>query len=434
MQYFQIFDTDMYELSMTTSGIFNGDAEDIVSFECYFRHPKPIFGSSPYYFSGREKIIQLMENVKKELQDPKIGETFLELIKHKIPVDKMSEFETKIADFFKNCNKSFEYSVYPEGEVLDPYVPAVQVRGPKFIGMLLETHVMATVNGPTGLETQKRIGHFKNIDLLETLVLSEDPINENSLSEYFEQMSVQARCYREASIDKTLLDASFRRSPSVQVAMEATNIAMDNGYDGSANCGAAMRGMTPIEKINGTQAHLNIMSQAYLGENHEIESFRKWDNVWQHSTMLVDTYDTEKSVKMLIENNIKPMMVRIDSSPLDKLSFQVRKIFDDAGGNDVGIFISGDLTPSIISRYIAAGVPFDALMSGTKMVGVGIGEYVNSGFVYKVVEVEKNGAKYYPEKKANGKGSISGLKKVWRENGKVAVDNRPKDGEWGIFL
>jgi nicotinate phosphoribosyltransferase len=149
--------------------------------------------------------------------------------------------------------------------------------------------------------------------------------------------------------------------------------------------------------------------------------------MFPNSTILVDTYDTISAVKSLIRENIKPDTVRIDSGKLDILCFEVRKILDDAGWNDVKIFISGDLTSEILIDYEARGVPFDKCMAGTKFVNVGLAKFTNAGYVYKIVEytiesdIEIDRITIYPQKKAEGKSNYPGLKHVTYEDGKIFV-------------
>ena len=97
--------------------------------------------------------------------------------------------------------------------------------------------------------------------------------------------------------------------------------------------------------IGGTMAHSFIMSF-----ESELEAFKAWFSIFPGSTILVDTYDTINAIKMIIENNLKPDFVRIDSGDFFTICQEVRDILDDAGWYDVGIYISGDLTPEILTK------------------------------------------------------------------------------------
>ena len=83
--------------------------------------------------------------------------------------------------------------------------------------------------------------------------------------------------------------------------------------------------------------------------------------------------------------------------------------------SNCGIFLSGDMTPERLIEMNENKIPVDKTMAGTMYVNAGEAIRANSGFVYKVVEVNKFDKKFYPEKKAKGKKSLSGLKKVTPE-------------------
>jgi nicotinate phosphoribosyltransferase len=154
----------------------------------------------------------------------------------------------------------------------------------------------------------------------------------------------------------------------------------------------------------------------------ELESFRAWDEVFPGSTILIDTYDVTRAAEMLVKYNIKPNDVRIDSDPLDEYAIEVRAIFDSAGWNDVGIFISGDLTPEVLRDYEDRGVPFTKCMAGSKYLNNGWGNDCNCGFVYKIVEyINENGNRVLPVKLSTGKRSYPGLKRFDNVAGEIQV-------------
>ena len=159
------------------------------------------------------------------------------------------------------------------------------------------------------------------------------------------------------------------------------------------------------EFVGGTMAHSFIMSQV-----SELEAYKLWASIYPNSTILIDTYDIKKALDMLVDNDIKPAVVRIDSEPLDQWAIYTRAFLDAKGWDDVKIFISGDLTPERLREYEAAGVPFDMCMAGTAYANIGDVADINAGFVYKLVQFERDGKTFYPEKKSEGKGSLGGLK------------------------
>lgn len=431
MKSFKLFNTDYYQLSMVLAYILNDKANEQTAFEAFYRRSKNNLSNGfAYIFSGEVEVRELMQTYQDEVQDPEFLETFLGLIMKMVPENRRSDVETEIRERWDNLEKTFEYDVYPEGTVLHPYVPAFQYYGPKWIGQLMETPICNTINGKTGLKT---IGHYgtvsdKDFKALKCLVYEtqDDFIVWNGfLSEIYHR----AIEFSEANEDgKILLEAGLRRAPSILAANVASDIALDNGWHGTSNVAAHFTSFdVPLDKIGGTMAHAFVMSFS-----SELEAYKAWDKVFPNSTILIDTYDVIGAIKMLIEHDIKPSDVRIDSEPLDDYAIEVRQIMDDAGWNDVGIFISGDLTPQRIRNFNQRNIPYDKWMAGTKYVNVNLGSMVNAGFVYKVVQFEENGQSHYPEKASTGKSNYSGLKRVYVLNGDVVVDCRPDNGQWGL--
>ncbi|MDK1491217.1 hypothetical protein QN219_14260 [Sinorhizobium sp. 7-81] len=81
--------------------------------------------------------------------------------------------------------------------------------------------------------------------------------------------------------------------------------------------------------------------------------------------MLVDTYDTTVSVRVLFDFGRKMksaftvQATRPDSGDLLKLSRQSRRILDEDGPRHVKIFASGGPDEWIIDRLVRAGAPCD---------------------------------------------------------------------------
>jgi len=443
IKYFQLLDTDFYQMSMTLAYILNDDADDIVGFEGFYRHPKIAVSKGSYIFSGEDSIKKIIAKIQGELIDPNLSDAFMSILRHKIPPDKFDSFYQKVSTFFSKANTSFEVSIYPEGETLPPYVPFFQYKGPKWIGQLLETIILCAVNGKTGFRTQAiNKTNFKYIQKLERLVLGDDPDRDPLLCEYVDKIHARAEEYKAAARDTIILDASFRRAPSVGAAMFATKAAIGAGWDGTSNVGAAMRGIVDVSKTGGTHAHSFIMSNAMSPGDHEINAFFKWDRVFPGTTLLIDTYDVESAINKLLlavnrrnfcgVNITKPSDIRIDSEPLEDYAISVRSMLDNNMWGDVGIFLSGDLTPERLDSFFKAGVPFNKTMAGTKFINCFLGDMVNCGFVYKIVEIENGGKKVYPEKKSSGKSNYSGLKSVVVKDGTMTVDTRPD--KWGIHV
>ncbi len=422
MKFINSLATDFYQVTMMFVCLVSGKANERTGFEAFVRHVKPEINPNKdvYVFKGEKEVISFMKKVKEEIQSPEFIEAFKELILPKIPEIKRDFYENVIDREFKKVSKDFDFSVAKENSFVRPLVPVFQYSGAKFFGQPIETMILSIINGKTGAATYNAFGEGTSeekmyVDLIAGNRTSIAGYNASVFKSYFEQIEKEAARFREATT-KPVFEAAFRRAPSFDIAYKASQIALKNGWNATSNTSLFFNDDASIDVIGGTMAHAFIMSF-----EKEVDAFRVWNDIFPNNTILVDTYDTINAVKTLISENIKPDTVRIDSGDLASLCVEVRKILDDAGWNDVKIFISGDLTPEIIKDFEEREIPFDKLMAGTKFVNVGYAKYTNAGFVYKLVETEINGQVLYPEKKAEGKKNYPGLKTVSFCNGKIKV-------------
>lgn len=411
MKEFSLLKNDYYQLSMCVAYILLDQANQRAGFEGFIRRINPKINPDQdfYYFGGNKEATELLETAKEELNDPEFLETFISLVETKLPKDKRDLYIKLIRDKWQYLDKDFHYTVYPDNAKLFPYVPAVQFYGAKWIGQLLETPLINCINGRTGFNTKDRLDNFENDeerDKLRSLVHGEPLENNPFFRDYIGAVLKRGEEYRK-STSKILLEAGYRRAGSFDIATVASEIALDEGWGGTSNTSIVFKHNHLIDKVGGTMAHSFIMSQ-----RSELEAYHLWNTIYPDSTILIDTYDTMKGLEKLIKYDIKPACVRIDSEPLDELAFKVRKELDVHGWADVQIFISGDLTPERLKDFEERGVPFDRCMAGTSFVNVGGTDKVNAEFVYKLVEFDKDGKTFYPEKKANGKDSRAGLKDI----------------------
>jgi nicotinate phosphoribosyltransferase len=75
--------------------------------------------------------------------------------------------------------------------------------------------------------------------------------------------------------------------------------------------------------------------------------------------------------------------VRLDSGDLGALARDARRILNDAGLTQVGIFVSGDLDEYRIAELVAGGAPVDGFGVGTRMGTSADAPYLNCA--YKLV-------------------------------------------------
>jgi nicotinate phosphoribosyltransferase len=408
--------TDFYQITMSFAYLISGKANEKTGFEAFVRHIKPEINKdlNAYIFRGEKEIIAFMEDVRKEIKSPDFIENFKKMILPKINKKVRDKYSKLIDKAYKKIDKEFNYSVAKDGSIVRPYIPVFQYFGPKIFGQLIETMILNMINGKTGAESYCSFNPDVSEDKKVRIKMLAGIIEPDSkIIDYFSELISTAKDFR-ASTTKLLFEAAFRRAPSYIIAYNASKIAIENGWDATSN--TSLFNEIDESFIGGTMAHAFVMSF-----ETEVEAFRVWNEIFPNSTMLIDTYDTIKATHLLIKNNIKPDTVRIDSGDLAQLSFEVRKILDEAGWTDVKIFISGDLTAELLREYEKIGVPFDKCMAGTKYVNIGDAKYTNAGFVYKIVQYTENGVTHYPMKKAEGKTNYPGLKTVEMINGEIIV-------------
>ena len=105
-----------------------------------------------------------------------------------------------------------------------------------------------------------------------------------------------------------------------------------------------------------------------------------------HAIFLIDTYDTERAARTVVDlagklepEGLLPRAVRLDSGDINALSRSVRAILDDGGLTAVQIFASGDLDEYRIEELMAAGAPIDAFGVGTQLGTSGDAPHVRGG-------------------------------------------------------
>jgi len=145
----------------------------------------------------------------------------------------------------------------------------------------------------------------------------------------------------------------------------------------------------------------------------EMEAFRVYQRLFgERTVLLIDTYDTIAAARRIVESDLRPPAVRIDSGDLPAVIRAVRAVFDAGGLRATRILASGDLDEDRVAELLAADVPVD---------GFGVGTAVSTskdapalGGIYKLVEVERGGQWVPVLKRSPGKHAYPGRKQVWR--------------------
>lgn len=219
-----------------------------------------------------------------------------------------------------------------------------------------------------------------------------------------------------AAQGRDVVEFGARRIHGAQTAVQAARACFIAGACSTSN---VLAGKTFGVPVVGTMAHSFV--QAF---DSEVEAFRAFTRIFPETTLLVDTYDTLKGVRRVVElrqelgDAFKVQAIRIDSGDLAALAVSARGILDDAGLTEVSIFASGGLDEDAITAVLATGAPVDAFGVGTRM---GVSEDAPSlEIAYKLADFAGHGRL----KLSPGKTVLPGQKQVFRasENGRFVGD------------
>jgi nicotinate phosphoribosyltransferase len=188
--------------------------------------------------------------------------------------------------------------------------------------------------------------------IVETCVLS--IINYQSL------IATKASRIVSAASGRPVIEFGSRRAHGPQAGFLASRASFIGGCIGTSNIHAGLKLGIPVF---GTMAHSFIMSF-----ENEVEAFQQFNHLIPSGFLLVDTYDSIRAIKKIIQAKIHPTGIRLDSGDLFQLSMDVRKILDRAGYSSTKIMASGDLNEYLIKDLINRGAPIDLFAVGTELV------------------------------------------------------------------
>lgn len=344
--------TDLYQLTMA-AGYHAHHRTEKASFELFARRLPP--NRSYLVIAGLEQAVEYLRNLR--FSEEEIA--FLQ----SLPV-----FAHVPRDFFAYL-RDFRFSgdvwAMPEGTIAFAGEPFLRITAPLIEAQILETYLLATIN-------------------FQTLIAS------------------KAARIVDAAQGKDIIEFGARRAHGMDAALYAARSAFIGGCIGTSNVEAAMRFGIPVY---GTAAHSWIMSF-----EREANAFRAFHKIFpEHTTLLLDTYDTLAAAKLATEIGPSLRGVRLDSGDLCELSKQVRAILDQAGLQKTKIMVSGDLEEFKIAAMLAQGAPIDSFGVGTELSTSRDDPAL--GGVYKLVEL--NG---HPKMKlSQDKATYPYCKQVWRQ-------------------
>ncbi len=146
----------------------------------------------------------------------------------------------------------------------------------------------------------------------------------------------------------------------------------------------------------------------------------------KNAVLLIDTYDTVAAARKVVDlaprlkrEGIAIRAVRLDSGDLADLSRKVRRIFDEAGLDDVRIFASGGIDEYVLKDHAEQGAPIDGYGIGTHLTTSADAPHLDCA--YKLEEY----AGIARRKRSKGKATWPGRKQIYRRHdadGRMAGD------------
>jgi nicotinate phosphoribosyltransferase len=209
-----------------------------------------------------------------------------------------------------------------------------------------------------------------------------------------------------AAPKKLLVDFGMRRAHGAEAALLAARASYLAGFDGTSTVLALPMFGIPIY---GTMAHSFV--QAHDDEAVAFERFASSHP--QNAVLLLDTYDTERAARTVVDlvhrsRIARPAAVRLDSGDLVHHARCVRAILDRGDLREVRIFSSGGLDEHRIAALFREGAPIDGFGVGTAMDTSADAPYLDCA--YKLVEYAGRGRR----KLSEGKATWPGRKQVYR--------------------
>jgi nicotinate phosphoribosyltransferase len=347
--------TDLYELNMAASYLRRGMTEP-ATFSLFVRRLPARWGF--LVACGLERCLEYLEALRFSEED-------LEYLRRE------QGYPDEVLDAFSRLRFTGDVRAVPEGRVVFPEEPLLEVTAPLPEAQLVESYLLNQVTYQTAVASKA------------------------------------ARC-RLAAPGKRLVDFSFRRVHGTEAALAVARATAIAGFEATSNVEGARRlGL----RATGTMAHSYI--EAFPSE---IEAFRAFaEDHPDRVVLLVDTYDTRAGVERAIEvarelsaRGARLAGIRLDSGDLAALATEARGMLDGAGLSDVQILASGGLDENAIEALEGKGAPIDAYGVGTK-VGVSADAPALDS-VYKIVSYAGRPLAKLSAAKAN----LPGPKQVWR--------------------
>lgn len=345
--------TDLYEVTMAQAYWTEGMSGTAV-FETFFR--KLPRSRSYLMAAGLPDVLDFLEALQFDEDD-------LQYLRG------LGLFADEFLDWLSQVRFTGDVWAVPEGTVVFPNEPIVQVVAPIAEAQLVETFVLNQI-------------HLQSV------------------------LASKAARVVDAARGRTVVDFGARRAHGTDAAIKVARTCYLAGAAGTSNLFAARQYGIPAV---GTMAHSYV--QAF---ESEVDAFEAFARIYPGTTLLVDTYDTLRGVDRVIElakrlgERFDVRAVRLDSGDLGELSKAARARLDAAGLNQVGIFVSSGLDEYRIAALLDNDCPIDGFGVGTKLVVAEDAPALD--MAYKLVEYAGVGR----TKLSSGKTIYPGRKQVFR--------------------
>lgn len=362
--------TDLYELTMAQAYLAQGDEQQAV-FELYFRRlPKR---RRYVVAAGLDDVLEFLTTLRFSPEEVDY-------------VRSLGGFSGSFLEWLAHVRFTGDVWAMPEGTLVFPNEPIVQVIAPVAQAQLVETLILNQV-------------HLQSV------------------------MASKAARIVEAARGRDVVEFGARRAHGTDAAVKVARAAYLVGAVGTSNVLAARRYQMPAF---GTMAHSFV--QAFEDERVAFEVFNR---MYPGTTLLVDTYDTLRGIEKVIEmakhlgEAFRVYALRLDSGDLGRLSRDARRALDAAGLHQVRLFASSSLDEYRIAELLDAQSPIDAFGVGTRLA---VAEDEPSlDVAYKLVEYAGSGR----TKLSSDKLILPGRKQVYRrfEGGFMVGDSIAAWGE-----
>ena len=320
--------TDLYQLTMLQAYFREGmDASAV--FDLFVRR----LGKRNYLLAcGLDTVLTFLEELR--FTDDEIDY-----------LAEQEEFEDDFLDYLSDFRFTGDVYAVAEGTPVFADEPIIEVVAPIGEAQLVETYLLNQITFQTGLASKAA-------------------------------RVVQAA--RRDGTHRAVADFGMRRMHGTDAAMKAARACHIAGVDSTSN---VLAGQTYDLPITGTMAHSYVEAH-----DTEMDAFREFARLYPETTLLVDTYDTLDGVRKVVDlaqewgDAFRVQAIRLDSGDLAALAQRSRQILDEAGLDDVKIFVSSSLDEHKITDLLDRGAPIDGFGVGTRMGTMADQPYLDSAY------------------------------------------------------